>query len=54
MVETTLDKGERRGGGGVFEIFEKIAVPIFPIKIGGVCKIGGIVLKKGGYDLFSY
>ena len=35
MVETTLDKGER-GGGGVFEIFEKIAVPIFPIMEGFV------------------
>ena len=29
-------------------------VPIFPIKIGRVGKIGGVVFKSGGYHLFSY
>ena len=41
------------GGGGDF-LKNGEGVPIFPIKIGRVGKIGGVVFKSGGYHLFSY
>ena len=42
-----------RGGDWFFKIFEKRKGSDFSHKNGGVSKIGGTVLKRGGYHLFS-
>ena len=46
---------ERVGGGGGWNFWKNgDGVPIFPIKIGRVGKIGGVVFKNMGYHLFPY